>query len=97
MFKNTKRINELNTKLNELSSLVNRIEAGIMHDDYPKCLAPEDCGFSLCKHGRLTIGSIKSSSYPDEITFNNGEMKGRMNKKIIKKQHGNKTTRTPRD
>jgi len=59
MFKNTKRINELNTRLNELTNLVHKLEEGIMHDDYPKCKAPENCGFYICQHGRLTAVSVK--------------------------------------
>ena len=59
MFKNTRKINELNERLNGLSSLVHRLEEGIMHDDYPKCFTPDNCGFYLCKHGRVTMKSLK--------------------------------------
>ena len=46
-----------NEQISDLQDRFSKLEEGVMHDDYPKCLTPKNCGFHLCKHGRLTMNS----------------------------------------
>jgi len=48
-------IDNLEDRLSKLEEEHRKLEEGVMHDDYPKCIPPDDCAFSLCKHGRLTM------------------------------------------
>lgn len=46
----------LEERLFRLEEKFNKLEEGVMHDDYPKCIPPEfEIGMSICKHGRTII------------------------------------------
>lgn len=47
-------IADIQSEISKINDKFYKLEEGIMHDDYPKCKAPQDSAFYICKHGRIT-------------------------------------------
>ena len=55
-------------RLNEIEKKYRKLEEGIMHDDYPKCIPPKCASFTICKHGRTTITGNTEANNESSLT-----------------------------
>lgn len=69
---------QLQQQIDILNDKFLKLEEGVMHDDYPKCIPKKGAGFCLCKHGRLTIGNFTGGT---EIKCDGATIKSKRKKK----------------